>query len=503
MAVKHASTDVELELAWRTDLMRRLADIESGRVSIASDETVGLIRLAGDLAGTPENPTVPGLLEKADESGVAHNHGDETWTGIKNFYVSPLVPTPSASGQAANKAYVDAVGGGGGAPDATSLVKGILRLTGDLGGTATSPTVPGLAAKAVDSAVAHNTGAETWAGIKTFSSSPIAPTPTTATQVAIKSYVDGLDALAAHLAGTETFTGTKTFNANITVPATPTASGHATSKSYTDTADALKADDSAVVKLTGAQTVAGVKTFSSLPSIPATPVATTDATSKSYVDGLVAAGAPDASTTTKGILKLAGDLAGTALLPTVPGLTAKATDSAVVHNTGAETVAGVKTFSSPPIVPTPVGTTDAINKVYVDQLCLGKYKAADTVRTSTAALASDPDLTVSVLASSVYVVDITILFSSNTTPNFKNAMVQPAGATGRLANYSSVNGYRLSDATVDTWTVANTTVRAIRYSGTLVTTSAGTYAFQWAQNVSNVANTTVHQGSCMILHKIA
>lgn len=32
-------------------------------------------------------------------------------------------------------------------PDATSLVKGKIKLTGDLGGTADSPTVPGLALK--------------------------------------------------------------------------------------------------------------------------------------------------------------------------------------------------------------------------------------------------------------------------------------------------------------------------------------------------------------------
>lgn len=39
-------------------------------------------------------------------------------------------------------------GGGGSAPDATTTVKGIVRLAGDLGGTAASPTVPGLAGKA-------------------------------------------------------------------------------------------------------------------------------------------------------------------------------------------------------------------------------------------------------------------------------------------------------------------------------------------------------------------
>ncbi len=60
---------------------------------------------------------------------------------------------------------------------------------------------------------------------------------------------------------------------------------------------------------------------------------------------------PDATTTTKGKVQLAGDLAGTAAAPTVPGLAAKSDDSAVVHNTGAETIAGIKTFSSAPIVP--------------------------------------------------------------------------------------------------------------------------------------------------------
>ena len=35
-----------------------------------------------------------------------------------------------------------------GAPDATSSVKGVLQLTNHLGGTASAPTVPGLATKA-------------------------------------------------------------------------------------------------------------------------------------------------------------------------------------------------------------------------------------------------------------------------------------------------------------------------------------------------------------------
>jgi hypothetical protein len=76
----------------------------------------------------------------------------------------------------------------------------------------------------------------------------------------------------------------------------------------------------------------------------------------------------DASTSTKGIVQLSGDLGGSAASPTVPGLVNKANDTAVVHISGAETVAGIKTFSSSPIVPTPSTTTAATNKAYVDLL---------------------------------------------------------------------------------------------------------------------------------------
>lgn len=42
-----------------------------------------------------------------------------------------------------------------------------------------------------------------------------------------------------------------------------------------------------------------------------------------------------------------------------------ANDGAVVHKTGDETIAGVKTFTSSPIVPTPTSDTQAVNKLYV------------------------------------------------------------------------------------------------------------------------------------------
>ncbi len=159
---------------------------------------------------------------------------------------------------------------------------------------------------------------------------------------------------------------------------------------------ASKADDSTVVHDTGDETIAGIKTFSSSPVVPA-PGSNTDAANKAYVDSVGSSGTPDADATTKGKLQLTGDLSGTAVSPQIAAgvivnadinasaaiaksklaalnivnadvdaaaaiaqskianltsdLATKANDSAVVHNTGTETIAGIKTFSSIPVVP--------------------------------------------------------------------------------------------------------------------------------------------------------
>jgi hypothetical protein len=57
---------------------------------------------------------------------------------------------------------------------------------------------------------------------------------------------------------------------------------------------------------------------------------------------------------------------GTLKIKTDGTLAAKANDSAVVHLSGNETVNGIKTFSSSPIVPSPTTNTQVANKAYVD-----------------------------------------------------------------------------------------------------------------------------------------
>jgi hypothetical protein len=87
------------------------------------------------------------LTAKADDSAVVHNSGNETIVGTKTFSTLPVVPaTPTLGGHAASKSYVDSVVSAG-APDATTGSKGIIKLAGDLAGTADLPTVPGLAGK--------------------------------------------------------------------------------------------------------------------------------------------------------------------------------------------------------------------------------------------------------------------------------------------------------------------------------------------------------------------
>lgn len=114
----------------------------------ASSSSKGIVQLTGDLGGTATSPTVPGLAAKAVDAVVVHNNGAETIAGVKTFSSSPIVPaTPTTANQAASKTYVDTAIGGVTPADATTISKGIVQLTGDLGGTAIAPTVPGLANK--------------------------------------------------------------------------------------------------------------------------------------------------------------------------------------------------------------------------------------------------------------------------------------------------------------------------------------------------------------------
>jgi hypothetical protein len=105
----------------------------------ATTNAAGKVKLAGDLAGTASSPTVPGLLLKADIASP-------TFTG------TPTAPTPATtdnSTQIATTAFVQNKVNAGTVNDATNTAKGIIKLVGDLGGTADLPTIDKIQGKSV------------------------------------------------------------------------------------------------------------------------------------------------------------------------------------------------------------------------------------------------------------------------------------------------------------------------------------------------------------------
>lgn len=259
--------------------------------------------------------------------------GNQSIAGTKTFTGAVVVPTPTAASQAATKAYVDSVAGGGGGGGGTTYTAGeglALEGTEFSLSSETQATLADVSGKADDDAVVKLAGDQTVAGTKTFSSIPVIPTTT------------------------------------------PTENGQAASKKYVDDSVSGKAADNAVVHTSGAESIAGVKTFSSIPIIPTdTPTQNGQVASKAYVDAAVAGGGGGGGGTayTAGTgLQLVGTefSLDSTTQAAVGAVSSKADDSAVVKLTGDQTVAGVKTFSSSPIVPTPTNDYQVATKKYVD-----------------------------------------------------------------------------------------------------------------------------------------
>ena len=211
-----------------------------------------------------------------------------------------------------------------------------------------------VALKADDNAVVHLAGAESIDGVKTFANGlksgeaidSSSNDTTVATTAFVKSSISAAEGDIMHLSGEETVTGDKTFSGSVFVPTvaagtnTTDAASTAFVKTAVDTADAT------AVHKTGNESVAGTKTFTG--SIAATAATVTvkdqsqgdnssNAANTKYVDAAAKAVKDELDS-----YKTANDAE----------VAKKAADDAVVHLTGDETIAGVKTFSSLPVVGT-------------------------------------------------------------------------------------------------------------------------------------------------------
>lgn len=154
------------------------------------------------------------------------------------------------------------------------------------------------------------TGAQTVAGVKTFSSIPLGPAsnPTTDNQLTRKAFVDSSISsaigTAVLLTGNQTVAGTKTFSTIPVAPAAdPTTANQLTRKGYVDSS--ISTAIGTAVLVTGNQTVAGIKTFSAIPVAPsADPTTANQLTRKGYVDTLGVASATPPLVRTAGVLSV-------------------------------------------------------------------------------------------------------------------------------------------------------------------------------------------------------
>ena len=104
-------------------------------------------------------------------------YGGDTIPNITNYaYYDWIIPTQQGGGGGGGEYY---------AGTGLSLSSNTFSLN-----SATQSTLATVSGKADDSAVVKLSGDQTVAGVKTFSSSPVVPTPTTDYQVATKKYVD-------------------------------------------------------------------------------------------------------------------------------------------------------------------------------------------------------------------------------------------------------------------------------------------------------------------------
>lgn len=176
-----------------------------------------------------------------------------------------------------------------------------------------------------DSKTVHNTGAETIAGVKTFSSSPVVPTVDTsssntnaASTAFVKNAITAAETGLVHKEGAETISGVKTFSNGLRSGETIAADSNDTTVATTEWVTGF-VGGGGVVHTTGDETIAGTKTF-------------TDAIDATAADVTV----KDQS---------AGDNSSNAANTKYVDAAVSTLDSAAVHKTGDETIAGTKTFT--------------------------------------------------------------------------------------------------------------------------------------------------------------
>jgi hypothetical protein len=149
-------------------------------------------------------------------------------------------------------------------------------------------------------------------------------------------------------------------------------------------------------------------------------------------------------------------------------------------------------------------------------------KQSDESRNTTTTMTDDGELTFPLDAGTTYFIDSNAVFNSGATPAFKLSFVytgtitsvglSEAGANAKTVTSTTADalsrcwhltGSNLTTPTVRTRTGSNTasTFGGHHIRGVIITNTSGNLKIQWAQNVSDGSNTTVHKGSYICVAK--
>ncbi len=173
-------------------------------VNDASSSAKGIIQLGGDLGGTASAPLVPGLAGKEVSSNKSNDINADALSITKYPSVKMI------------KDYVDTQVTNGSVSDASTSIKGIVRLAGDLGGTSASPSIN---SDAITTIKIQN-GAVTDAKIDQVSGSKVTGNilGNAANVTGIVSASNGGSGVAGTLTGYLIGNGTSAFTASSTIP---------------------------------------------------------------------------------------------------------------------------------------------------------------------------------------------------------------------------------------------------------------------------------------------
>lgn len=140
---------------------------------------------------------------------------------------------------------------------------------------------------------------------------------------------------------------------------------------------------------------------------------------------------------------------------------------------------------------------DNLNAIYQ----VSKMKASDETVNNSSALQDDNDFFFTVAASEKWGVELHLILDTNTTADWKGNWTKPAATTITHTYAYGAGGAALVDWTTgDSLIVAATSsAQAVHlWAAVIVSTTAGTVQFQWAQATANASNTILKAGSYMI-----